>query len=166
MPASRAQQAKTAERRRSAIAMALAGADWDTIADRLGYASKGAAHTDVTRAMEKAAAEATRDADVLRHIELARIARMQVAYWPRALGGRPPEGGAVLPPDPDAAKVVQWCIDRRCKLLGLDAPTRHEVVTLGAIEAAIAQLEQDLAAGGPGAVPAGADPAGAALPPA
>ena len=160
MPASRAQQAKTAERRRQAIAMALAGADWDTIADRLGYASRGAAHTDVTRAMEKAAAEATRDADMLRHVELARIDRIQVAYWPRALGGRQPDGGAIAPPDPDAAKVVQWCIDRRCKLLGLDAAIKHEVVTLGAIEAAIAKLEAQLPPADdhqPGTVPAGPD---------
>lgn len=164
MAASKAQQAKTANRRRQAIAMRLAGADWDDIANRLGYASRGAACTDVTRAMEKAAAEATRDADVLRHIELARIDRIQVAYWMRALGGREPGTEVVLPPDPDAAKVVQWCIDRRCKLLGLDAPTRHEVVTLGAIERAIADLEAQLGAAPetadqPGAVPPGADPA-------
>jgi hypothetical protein len=162
MPANRPQQAKTAQRRQQAIAMRLAGADWESIATRLGYASRGAACTDVTRAMEKAAAETTRDADVLRHIELARIDRVQVAYWTRALGGRPPDGGEILPPDPDAAKIVQWCIDRRCKLLGLDAAIKHEVVTLGAIEAAIAQLEADLEADiearGPGAVPAGPDP--------
>lgn len=140
MPASRAQQAKTAERRRKAIAMALAGFDWDTIADRLEYASRGAAHTDVTRAMEKAAAEATRDADVLRQVELERINRLQVAYWPKAIAG-----------DTDAAKVVQWCIDRRAKLTGLDAPIKHQVVTMGAIEAAIAELEAQMPGG---AVPA------------
>ncbi len=169
MPASKAQQAKTAERRRQAIALHLAGADWDTIADRLGYASRGAAHTDVTRAMEKAAAEMVRDADVLRQTELARIDRVQVAYWPRALGQRDPVTHEVLPPDPEAAKVVQWCIDRRCKLTGLYAPIKHEVVTLGAIEAAIAQLEEQIGqaeAGRPGAVPGGAATPGPALPPA
>lgn len=166
MPASRAQQAKTAERRRNAVAMSLAGADWDTIADRLGYASRGAAHTDVTRAMQKAAAEMVRDADVLRHIELERIARLQVAYWTRAMGGRQADGGPVLPPDPDAARVVQWCIDRRCKLLGLDAPTRLEVVTLSAIEAAIAKLEAEIAERDAGAVPGRPATPRAALPPA
>jgi hypothetical protein len=142
MPASRAQQATTAERRKKAIAMRLAGADWDAIADKLGYASRGAAHTDVTRAMEKAAAEATRDADVLRQIELERINRLQVAYWPKAIAG-----------DTDAAKVVQWCIDRRAKLTGLDAPIKHQVVSIGAIEAEIAKLEADLAAKAPAAWP-------------
>ncbi|MFI7608899.1 hypothetical protein ACIBTV_27815 [Micromonospora sp. NPDC049366] len=133
MPASRAQQAQTAKRRRDAIQLRLAGADWDTIAERLGYASRGAACTDVTRAMEKAAAEAVRDADVLRQVELDRINRLQLAYWPKAIGG-----------DTDAARVVQWCIDRRAKLTGLDAPIKHQVVTMGAIEAAIAELEAQL----------------------
>jgi hypothetical protein len=166
MPASRAQQTRTAERRRQAVALALAGADWDTIAERLGYASRGAAHTDVTRAMERAAAEMVRDADVLRQFELDRINRIQAAYWPRTLGGRQQEGGPILPPDPDAAKVVQWCIDRRCKLLGLDAPIKHEVVTLGAVEREIARLEAEIAAGGPRTVPGRTGEAGAATPPA
>jgi len=142
MPASRAQQAKTAERRRQAIQMRLAGADWDVIADRLDYASRGAACTDVTRAMEKAAAEAIRDADVLRQIELERINRLQVAYWTKATAG-----------DTDAAKVVQWCIERRSKLTGLDAPIKHQVATIGAIEAAIAELEAQMAAAAPAPVP-------------
>lgn len=136
MPASRAQQAETAKRRRDAIQMRLAGADWDSIAQRLGYASRGAACTDVTRAMVKAAAEATRDADVLRQVELERINRLQVAYWPKAIAG-----------DTDAARVVQWCIDRRAKLTGLDAPIKHQVATIGAIEAAIAELEARMPGG-------------------
>jgi hypothetical protein len=144
--------------------MALAGADWETIAERLGYASRGAAHTDVTRAMVRAAAEATRDADVLRQVELSRIDRLQLAYWIRALGGRVADGDEQLPPDPDAAKVVQWCIDRRCKLLGLDAPTRHEVVTIGAVEAAIARLEAEI--GQSGDLPSGPAAAGPPLSPA
>lgn len=148
MPASREQQAKTAERRRKAIAMRLGGADWDTIAERLGYASKGAAHTDVTRAMEKAAAETTRDADVLRHIELARLDRLQVAFWTRALAG-----------DQDAAGTVLSIIDRRVRLQGLNAPVKVEGVSLAAIEAAIAHLEALEEAGAAGALAAGPDPA-------
>jgi hypothetical protein len=148
MPASRAQQAKTAQRRSKAIAMRLAGADWDTIAARLDYASKGAACTDVTRAMEKAAAEATRDADVLRHIELARLDRLQVGLWTRALGG-----------DEGTVAAVLAIIDRRVKLLGLNAPLKVEGVPLAAIEAAIAKLEAQEAAGEPGTIPPGPDPA-------
>jgi hypothetical protein len=148
MPASRAQQAKTAERRQKAIAMRLAGADWDTIAARLGYASKGAACTDVTRAMEKAAAEALRDADVLRHIELSRLDRLQVGLWTRAAGG-----------ELDAIGTVLSIIDRRVRLLGLNAPVKVEGVSLSAIEAAIAHLEALEEAGAAGALTAGPDPA-------
>lgn len=146
MAASRAQQAKTAQRRSKAIAMRLGGADWDTIAARLDYASRGAACTDVTRAMEKAAAEATRDADVLRHIELARLDRLQVGLWTRALAG-----------DEGTVGTVLGIIDRRVKLLGLNAPLKLEGVTLAAIEAAIAKLEAQ-EADQPGAVPPGPDP--------
>jgi hypothetical protein len=33
--------------------------------------------------------------------------------------------------DPRYLQQVQWCIERRCKLLGLDAPTKQEVGGLG-----------------------------------
>jgi predicted transcriptional regulator len=29
--------------------------------------------------------------------------------------------------DPRFLKGVQWCIERRCKILGVDAPERHEI---------------------------------------
>lgn len=139
MPASTAQRAKTAERRAKAVKLRIAGADWETIAATCGYASRGAACTDVTRALETATAEMTRNADVLRHMELARIDRIQQAFWPSALAG-----------DADAARTVMGCIDRRCKLLNLNAPERLEVVTLGAIEAEIERLEREQAAAAAG----------------
>lgn len=151
MPASRAQRTKTAERRSQAVQLRIAGADWETIVRTCGYASRGAACTDVTRAMEAATAEATRNADVLRHMELARLDRLQQAFWAQAIKG-----------DADAARTVLGIIDRRCKLLGLTAPRKVEVVTLGAIEAEIARLEEEQAGLGdldPGDLiePAGAD---------
>jgi hypothetical protein len=154
MPASKAQRTKTAERRSQAVKLRIAGADWETIARTCGYASRGAACTDVTRAMEAATAEATRNADVLRHLELARLDRLQQAFWPEALKG-----------DADAARTVLACIDRRVKLQRLEPATRHEVVTLGAIEAEIARLEEEQA--GLGALDPGAlvEPAGADLDP-
>lgn len=136
MPASRAQRTKTAERRSQAVKLRIAGADWETIARTCGYASRGAACTDVTRAMENATAEATRNADVLRHLELARLDRLQQAFWAAAIGGG--EGAN------EAARTVLGIIDRRCRLLGLSAPKKLEVVTLGAIEAEIARLEADM----------------------
>lgn len=133
MAASRAQQATTADRRAKAVAMRLAGLDFQTIATRLGYASRGAAHTDITRALEANVAEMHRNADVLRQEELDRLNRLQAGVWPAAAAG-----------DPKAVQSVLGIIDRRCKLLGLDAPIRHEVVTLDAIDNAIQQLTAEL----------------------
>ncbi|MCX5066645.1 hypothetical protein OOJ91_12225 [Micromonospora lupini] len=133
MPASRAQRAATAERRGKAVAMRLAGLDYQTIADRLGYADRAAAHKDITRALESNVAEMHRNADVLRQEELDRLNRLQAGLWPTAAAG-----------DPKAVTAVLGIIDRRCKLLGLDAPVRHEVVTLDAIDNAIQELAAEL----------------------
>lgn len=155
MPASRAQRTKTAERRTQAVQLRIAGASWDTIARQCGYASRGAASTDVTRAMEAATAEACRNADVLRHMEITRLDRLQQAFWAEAIKG-----------DADAARTVLGIIDRRCKLLGLSAPAKLEVVTLGAVEAEIARLEAEMEdVAGAAADPADLiEPAGADLP--
>lgn len=133
MPASKAQRTKTAERRSKAVKLRIAGADWDTIATTCGYASRGAACTDVSRALEAQTAELLRDVDVLRHMEITRLDRLQAAFWTAAIGG-----------DVDAARTVFGCIDRRVKLLGLNAPERHEVITLTAMEAEIGRLEREL----------------------
>ena len=136
MPASKAQRVKTAERRDRAVQMRLAGADWAAIARALGYASRGAACTDVERALEQATAAMARNTDVLRHTELARLDRLQAAFWARAIGG----GDDAM----EAARTVLGIIDRRCKLLGLNAPERHEVYTLGGIEAQIQRLQAEM----------------------
>lgn len=133
MPASRAQRAATAERRGKAVAMRLAGLDFETIATRLGYADRAAAHKDITRAMETSIAEMSRNADVLRQEELARLDRLQAGVWTAAAAG-----------DPKAVSTVLQIIDRRCRLLGLDAPQRVEVVSLDAVDAEIRRLTAEL----------------------
>lgn len=132
MPASKAQRAQAAEKRTKAVKMRIAGADWDAIASACGYASRGAACNAVNKALEAQTAEMLRDSDVLRQMELARLDRLQAAFWAGALQG-----------DSDAARTVLGCIDRRVKLLGLNAPERHEVITLSAMEAEIARLTRD-----------------------
>ena len=115
MPASRAQRATTAARRGKAVAMRLAGLDFQTIADRLGYADRAAAHKDITRALESNVAEMHRNADVLRQEELARLDRLQAGAWTAAAAG-----------DVKAIQAVLGIIDRRCKLLGLDVVDRRD----------------------------------------
>jgi hypothetical protein len=132
--ASKAQRAKTAKRRTDAIKMRTAGADWQQIADQLGYASRGAACTDVTRAMEKYVAEEAAAVEVHRHLLLARLERLLVANWPRALQG-----------DTQASEVCRKIVMDISKTLGLEAPKRHELLTIDAIDAQIAHLVEELA---------------------
>lgn len=115
MPPSRAQRAKTAERRRQAIELRLAGVNWETIAAQLGYADKGSAHKDVTRALETSVAAMGQNAAVLRETELQRLDRIQRGLWAAAAGG-----------DSKAADTVLRVIDRRIKLLGLDLPAGED----------------------------------------
>lgn len=115
MPASRARRAATSERRAKAIAMHIAGADWQAIADALGYASRGAAHTDVTRALEANRKAEAEQVEALRQLTVLRYDRLQAAYWPKALKG-----------DVKAAEVVLKCLAGRAKIEGVDAPAKVE----------------------------------------
>lgn len=135
MAASKAQRAATAERRSKAVAMRLAGIDYDTIAQRLGYSDRGAAHKDISRALEQNVAELSRNADVLRQEELQRLDRLQAGVWAAAAAG-----------DTKAVDTALKIIDRRCKLLGLDAPQRVEVVTLDMVDTEIRRLTSELSA--------------------
>lgn len=111
MPASKAQRAKTAERRNKAIQLRLAGAEWEQIATSLGYAGRAAACKDVTRALQASMAEQQVSADVLRETELLRLDRLQRGLWPAAAAG-----------DTRSADTVLRIIDKRIQLRGLNVP--------------------------------------------
>jgi hypothetical protein len=136
MAASRAQQAATAERRNRLVHLRLAGADYEAIARQLGYSSAADARKDLTRAFDSSARRLDQSTGELRALELARLDRLQAALWSTAIGG-----------DVRAVETSLRIIDRRCRLLGLDAPIRHEVITLDQIEAEITRLETELADG-------------------
>jgi hypothetical protein len=88
MSASEKQRATTAERRRRAVAMRFAGVDYETIAERLGYAGRAAACKDVQRALAPNIAEdAAPSTDEARALELMRLDRLQAAAWPAVLKG-------------------------------------------------------------------------------
>lgn len=133
MPASKAQRVKTAERRKNAVALRLAGVDWETIAAQLKYASRGAAYTDVQRALEQQQTELRENVATLRHVTNLRLERLLQAVFGLAIRG-----------DLKAMEQARGLIADQRKLNGLDEPTRHQVVTLGAVEAAIAELEGQL----------------------
>ncbi len=53
--------------------MRIGGAGYQTIADELGYSSRGAANQDVTRALERRVIEQHTNADVLLHLTGSRL---------------------------------------------------------------------------------------------
>lgn len=110
---SRPQRAVTAARRAQAIQLRMSGVDWDTIAGRLGYAGKAAACKDVSRALEATRQASDDAAEDLRLVESARLDRLQAAVWAQALHG-----------DVKAVDAVLRVMERRARLLGLDAPAK------------------------------------------
>jgi hypothetical protein len=118
------------ERRRAAVRLRIEGKSWQEIADLLGYDSKGGACKDVSRALQAAITDLALPLEEYRQLELDRLDAMQEALWPKVLDG-----------DTKAIDTALRLMDRRAKLLGLDAPTRTEgVLTLDVIEAGIAAL--------------------------
>lgn len=156
MPASRAKRADTAKRRSEAIDMRMAGASYQKIADTLGYTSRGAACQDISRALEQAVAEQTRSVEAYREEELQRLDLLLAEAW-RVLKrthvtvshGRIVRDEDDQPIEDDAPTLsaidrVLKIQERRSKLLGLDAPTKVEAITLDSLDQAIAELVAEL----------------------
>lgn len=143
-----------AERRTKAINLRRDGHTWEDIATQLGYADRGAACKDVSRALAARLAEQGQAADEAREIELERLDDL----WRRALAVLTAQHEVIyqgeatgIPDDGPSLAAIDRLLrisDRRAKLLGLDAPTRVEG-TLGAagadaqVEALIAQVEAE-----------------------
>ncbi|MET7713674.1 hypothetical protein [Streptomyces sp. NPDC005407] len=116
MPASKAQQAATAKRRAQLIALLLAGLDYDTIADKLSYASRQAATKDMCRTLAANRLEEKQQIEQLRQIEGMRLDRLQAAVWPKALKG-----------DLKAVETARRLIAERIRLFGVAEPMRTEL---------------------------------------
>lgn len=106
---------KAAERRKKALALRLTGATLQEIADHNGTAVS-TVHSDIDRALGDIPRQ---EADALRAQEVERLDRLQRAIWGKALQGDLPTIDRVL-----------RIIDRRAKMLGLDAPQQVEVSTM------------------------------------
>lgn len=100
--------------------MRAAGQKWETIADELGYATRGAACNDVARALAERITEQNDAGDQLRELELEHLDVLR-----RRLG-------KLIENDADdevALKAIDRLIkisERRSKLQGLDAPVKVE----------------------------------------
>lgn len=101
---------KAHERHKQALELALAGRDYQTIADQLGFNSRQAAWKAVKSAIDRVINPA---AEAVRQLELQRIDRLWLAVWEKALAGN-------LYAVDRALKIME----RRAYLQGLDAPQK------------------------------------------
>ncbi len=158
MATPKAIRVSVAQRRTKAVQLRLEGKSYQQIADALGYSSRSAACVDVTRALEAAVAEQRTSVEALREEELQRLDLLLVEAWAVLKRAHVTVSHGKVIVDEDGNKIlddgpVLQAIDRvlkiqerRAKFLGLDAPVRHEVVTMDAIDAEINRLNVELAA--------------------
>jgi len=99
------------------IELRRAGMTWERIGKEVGYAGASGAYKAYQRAAERTIRPKLEE---LRDVELDRLDRMQLGVWEKAKNG-----------DYKAIQTVLAILDRRTRILGLDAPTKiqAEVIT-------------------------------------
>jgi Ni,Fe-hydrogenase III large subunit len=129
--ANREQEVKAYERQKEALSLRLVGLSYDAIAERLGFANRSGSFRAVQAALKKTLQE---PADELRTLELERLDSMLLPLMAQAKKG-----------NQGAVDRVLRIMERRAKLLGLDAPTKQEVTGKdgGPLVIAIGGLDPD-----------------------
>lgn len=122
--------AQREERRQRALEMRRTGATFEQIARKLDYRNPAEAARDITKMLTSVVRETSEE---VRAVELARLDGLMVTLWPSARRG-----------DLQAVDRVLKVMERRAKLLGLDAAQKHEIVTQDAIEQEIKRLETEM----------------------
>lgn len=146
----------TAQRDAEALELRKRGLSYSEIARALGYANEGGAHKAVQRGLQAIVAEPAQD---VRELELARLD----VLWKRALkalerhhvtvsNGRVVYlGDTPIEDDTQALQAIDRLLkiqERRARLIGLDAPVKHEVRNVSAIDAEIERLLESMGARG------------------
>jgi hypothetical protein len=116
-----------AERRRRAVELRLEGVSYEDIAVEVGLKSAGGAHRLVARALEASYRE---PADELRTLELERLDSLTRALWSKCTG-EDPITGKTSKINLKAVDRAVRVMERRAKLLGLDAPVKQDITTNG-----------------------------------
>ncbi|MFA5379909.1 MAG: hypothetical protein WC455_29385, partial [Dehalococcoidia bacterium] len=118
-----------AERRPQALQLRIAGASYRAIGKQLGT-SGVQAFRDVEYELKLLAEESKEEAERVRQLETERLDALLLALWPRAKGGRIQNGAGeyeVIAPDQGAVDRILRIMERRSKLMGLDAPVKQEL---------------------------------------
>lgn len=113
-----------------ALELRKAGVRYSDIAEKLGYKSASGAFAAVRSALIKTLRE---PADELRTLELERLDALWLTYYPMAKRG-----------DRQAMDRCIKIMERRAKLLGLDAPQRTETTGAGGGPIQIEQYQRAL----------------------
>lgn len=98
--------AEQIQRERDVLEMRRAGASFEEIAERVGYASRGSAYRAFKRALARTLQAPAAE---IRELEADRLDRLQMALWPKAMRG-----------ETRAVDRVLAIMERRARLLGLD----------------------------------------------
>lgn len=109
------QNPQVLDRQRRSLEFKLAGMSYRRIAEQTGVSAQQA-YTDVQNALTEYIREPTEE---VRQQEAARLDRLMMTHWPKALEG-----------DHDALNAVLRIMDRRAKLLGVDQPQKVDLRAL------------------------------------
>ena len=157
---SRAEKLLIAQRRAKLVEYRRRKVPYSQIYEELGYSSPTAATRDFHRALEESIAGLHTAVEVYREEQLQELdylaeeahrvlrAKHYVVTQSGRLVEDPDTGDPLIDDGPALAAIDRLVkiLDRIAKLRGLDAPQRLEVMTIDAIEAAIADLNSQLAA--------------------
>jgi hypothetical protein len=126
---------RVVNKQRQALELRQAGYGYDTIAEMLHYSDRSGAHKAVVAGLKACLRE---PAEQLRTLEEQRLDKLQTAVWAKALSG-----------DAKMLDRALRILERRAKLLGLDAPQRAKMeLTLDDVEREISRIEAELKAEG------------------
>ena len=114
-----AQKITTAERREKALKYRKAGMTYKQIGEQLGISFQ-AAHKLVISALDEITKKINEEADQLRTLEVERLNTLFLSMYNKAIKG-----------DHGAVDRCLRIMERRARLLGLDAPTKQDVTSGG-----------------------------------
>ncbi len=108
------------------LRMRLSGMSYgEMVAANCGYKSRSGARYAVQRALKKNYVEPT---EQVRQMEVARIDALIHAHWPDAIGAQESLGSVSPKLKLEAGKFVLELSARKARLLGIDAPTKVDIV--------------------------------------
>lgn len=144
---------ENAQRDAEAARLRARGKSYQQIADTLGYSSRADARRGVQLILVETVAEPAAEVREMQLVQLDELTQAALDVLERrhitVSHGRViyDDDGTVIEDDGPVLAAIDRLLriqERRAKLLGLDAPSRHEVVTLSAVEAEIERLSAEL----------------------